>query len=72
MENLAPDWVAGHSCDLEFESVRSDECSGWLTAQQNPGLHGNANYCENTRSNLVFSLCGRGFCSGEGAYRSGR
>lgn len=70
MENLAPDWVAGRSLDLEFESMRSDGGSRWLIAQQNPGSHGNADYYENTRSNLVFSLCGRGFCSGEGSILS--
>jgi len=53
MENLAPDRVAGHSLDFEFESMRSDGRSRWLIPQQNPGSHGKTDYCEDTRLDLV-------------------
>jgi len=67
MKNLVPDWVVGRSLGLESESMRSDGCSRWLTAQQNPGSHSNADYCEDTRSNLVSFAMWAWLLFGEGS-----
>ena len=72
MEKLVPDLVAGRSLDLEFESMRSEGRSRWLTAQQNPDSHGSADHFEDTRSNLVsFAMCAW-LLSGGRKHRFGR